>query len=264
MLSRDRHNEILLILDKNGSVTVTELAKKFNVSIETIRRDLYYLENKNLLSRVHGGAILPSRMCEYLTLEERLEENKEKKSACAKTAMELLNEDDVIFIDSGSTAVEFARVLSDIFERMTIITHSLDVWTELRHKSGFKLIILGGEYSKKEAANFGYTTTETAKSMHASKAFIFPYAVSLKNGVANQDLIFLSIQKAFMENADETIFVADSSKFEKNSFAKLCDTAPEYIFVTDTGINSEIYKAYKEKNIRIFQNADDIKEGYNL
>ncbi len=258
MLSRDRHNEILILLEKKGSVTVSELAKKFNVSIETIRRDLYYLENKNLLSRVHGGAILPSRMNGYLTLEERLEENKEKKTECSQVAMKFLHEDDVIFIDSGSTAVEFARVLQKSFERMTVITHSLDVWSELRHKSGFKLFIIGGEYSKKEAANFGYNTVEIAKSMHASKAFIFPYAISLKHGVANQDLIFIPIQKAYVENSDETIFVADSSKFEKNSFAKLCDTVDEHIFVTDSGISNEIYKAYKERNIRIFNNPDNI------
>lgn len=262
MLSRDRHNNILQILEKKGSVMVSDLSKKFNVSIETIRRDLFYLESKNLLSRVHGGAILPSRMSSYLTLEERLEENVDKKSECAKTAMNLLHEDDVIFIDSGSTAVELARVLKNSFERMTVITHSLDVLNELRYKSGFKLISLGGEYNSKEAASFGYSTIEAIKALHASKAFIFPVAVSLKNGVADQGLIFISIQEAFMENSDETIFVADSSKFEKNSFAKLCDTVPEHIFITDAAISEEIYKAYQEKNIQIFRSPEDVEKRY--
>lgn len=259
MLLNERHNAILRRLEENGSVTVSELIERFGISAETVRRDLFHLEGKNLLQRVHGGAIAPSRMCEYQTLEKRLEENTDKKSEAAHTAMGLLRENEVIFVDCGSTAVEFARVLKAQFEKMTVITHSLDVWAELRNKRGFKLIIIGGEYTPDEAANNGFAAVEMANSLHASKAFIFPVAVSLKNGVSDQSMEFVAMQHAFMENADRTVFVADSTKFEKNAFVRICDMNQENVFATDADLSDDLYKAYREKNIKIFRSKEELK-----
>lgn len=257
MFANERYGEILQMLEKTGSVTVSELAHKFRVSIETVRRDLFYLEKKNLLQRVHGGAIVASKMSRYKTLEKRLDENVDKKLQCAQAAMALIEENDVIFVDSGSTAVEFARVLKSHFNALTVITHSLDVYIQLREARDFRLILIGGEYAPEEAANHGFLAEDMVRRLHAVQAFIFPYAISLKHGMGDQETRFIPIQRAYMENADRTVFVSDSSKFEKNCFLKLCDLEPQHIFITDADISEDIYKAYTEKNIKLYRGGKD-------
>lgn len=127
MFAKERYDEILKILKRQKSVTAAELAEKFNVSLETVRRDLFYLESQNMLHRVHGGAISVSEIGDYKSLEQRRGENTDKKIRASENAMQFICEGDVIAIDCGSTAVAFARVLKKSFEKLTIITHSLDV-----------------------------------------------------------------------------------------------------------------------------------------
>lgn len=257
MFANERHDVIIQLLEKNKSVTVSELAQKFQISIETVRRDLYYLEQKNVLQRVHGGAILKAQMSSYKVLEKRMDEFIAQKRECAETAMQLIHENDVLFVDSGSTAVEFARALKSQFHDLTVITHSLDVYMELR-RTDFKLIMIGGALAKDEAANYGFLAVDMIRRLHAVWAFIFPLAVSLKYGMGDQDMRFIPIQRAYMENADRTVFVADSSKFEKNAFVKLCDVEPQQLFVTDTDINDDIYRAYSEKNMKLYRKGEQI------
>lgn len=257
MFANERYTGILQMLEKDGSVSVSELAQKFQISIETVRRDLFYLEKKGLLQRVHGGAIQTAKMSGYKTLEKRLDENVDKKLECARGAMGLIRENDVIFVDSGSTAVEFAQVLKSQFRALTVITHSLDVYSQLRDARGFRLILIGGEYAEEEAANHGFLAVDMVGRLHAVLAFIFPLAVSLQYGMGDQDTRFIPVQRAYMANADRTVFVADSTKFEKNAFVKLCSVAPGQTLITDGGISEEIYRAYLEKNIKLYRKGKD-------
>lgn len=259
MLARKRHEIILHKLETNGAVMVSDLAASFGVSIETIRRDLFYLEGKNLLQRVHGGAVLPSRMQAYQTLAQRQQKNVEKKIQASQTAMALLQEDEVIFVDFGSTSAEFARVLRESFSKMTVITNSHAVQRELQHAPGFRVIVIGGECAPAEEANLGTLAADMIGKLHAAKAIIFPMAVSLKNGVCVQEMFWVQIQRAYMENADQTIIVADSSKFEKNALVHVCNVDSKNIFVTDAGLSEEIYQAYRENNVQIYRKGEEIQ-----
>ena len=258
MLADERYRIILGLIKENGSVSASQLNKKMNVSSETIRRDLYYLESKNMLRRVHGGAVAVTKMSEFKVLEKRLDENVEEKVECAKNALKLIKNGDVIFVDSGSTAIEFAEALKGRFENLTVITNSLDVYKHLGN-SGYKLIIIGGEYLAQEEANCGFFAVEMINNMHADKAFVFPSAVSLKNGVMSCEMDLYSVQCAYKNNADRVIFVADSSKFEKSGLAKICDMDIQYEFVTDSKINHEIYQMYRENNIKIVKGGKNEK-----
>jgi len=252
MFVNERYDEILRILKEQKSVSASKLAKQFGVSLETIRRDLYHLETKNLLQRVHGGAIAPSEMNEYKTLERRREENVSKKIQCAENAMHFINESDVIFIDTGSTAKVFARVLKNQFQSLTVITHSLDVCLELRDHPGFRLIIIGGEYAPDETANCGILALDMIENLHAAKAFIFPLAISLEKGLCDQETRFIAIERAYMARADKIYFVADSSKFETTALVRICPLGSGQIFITDNGLNEDIRAAYAEAGVEIY------------
>lgn len=252
MFVNERYDEILRLLKEQKSVSASELAKRFQVSLETIRRDLFALEGRNLLQRVHGGAIAVSEMHEYKSLRRRLEENVAKKLEASENAMQFIREGDVIMVDTGSTAVEFAKVLKSRFRSLTVITCSLDVYMELKDASGIRLIIVGGEYVPEERSNGGPLAVDMIHTLNALKAFIFPLGISLKKGFSDQDPRWIAIQRAYMERSDKTYFVADSTKFETAALAKICNLEAGQTIVTDAGVNSEIRTAYAENGIEIY------------
>ena len=104
MFLNERHNAIVKTIKKGGAVTTASLVKSFKVSIETIRRDLLQLEKEGVLKRVYGGAVDKSGMKAFHSLQKRNEENEDLKRELSKNAADFVNENDVIAIDTGSTA----------------------------------------------------------------------------------------------------------------------------------------------------------------
>ncbi|MDO4294150.1 MAG: DeoR/GlpR family DNA-binding transcription regulator [Eubacteriales bacterium] len=234
-----------------GAVRISELVEQFGVSVETIRRDLLELEKGGQLRRVHGGAVGPVQSGQYSTLPERREENASGKSELARYATELLDEGDSVFIDCGSTAAVFAEQLARQFARLTVITNSLDVFERLRDREGFELYLCSGVYLRGENAFCGSWAVERVRCFHAGTAFICPSGISLEYGVMDYDRELYHVQRAMMECADRTVFLADSGKFEKSALLKLADVKPGCTLVTDAGLSDEIRDLYRENGIRI-------------
>ena len=134
MLAIERQEQIVSQIRRNGAVRIHELTKQFGVSVETIRRDLLELERQDCLHRVHGGAVGIAVAKQYHRLEERTEENPQKKEELSGYAAGLIREGDVLMVDSGSTAIAFAKMLAEEFERLTVITYSLHVFEILKKK----------------------------------------------------------------------------------------------------------------------------------
>lgn len=253
LLANARYKKIMEIITSRGYITISEIVRKFYISAETARRDLLYLESLNFVKRVHGGAVAVSEMKVFKKLKERLDESREQKQKLSRTAAGKICENDIIAIDSGSTAFEFVNVLKENFTSLKIVTHSAVVFEQLKDKAGFEIILIGGQYMLAENVFYGDIAVETINKMHFPKAFIFPSAVSLKSGVGDYIVEIVAIQKAYINNSDNVFILADSTKFEKNAFYKVCDIGGPYTFITDDELDDGIYNLYRKNNIRIIR-----------
>lgn len=253
MLANERHSKIRAALTKTGAVTVAELAKAFGVSDETVRRDLLALEREGVLSRVHGGAIAAVTLKPAGEFSVRIDEHRREKNELSCLAAELIEEGDIIAIDAGTTALEFAEVVKNKFENLTVITHSLGVFNVLSQSDTIQTVLVGGSYDKDEDAFWGHLTAQSLRTLHAAKAFIFPTGISLSCGISDFHLKLADVQHTLLSIADKIIVLADSSKFEKTSLCKLCDLKPEHIYVTDGKLPATIYELYRENNLTILK-----------
>ena len=252
MLAKERQNLICEMLKNNGTVETAKLAETFDVSVETIRKDLIILENQNAILKIHGGAIAKAKLKPKQELLVRCEENSLNKRSLVLKAMEFISEGDVIVIDEGSTAVIFAEALKEKFSSLTIVTYSLDVMNVLSECDNFELVLCGGNYRKDERVFCGKQTLETLGNMHVQKAFIFPAAISLDCGICGHDDAILQLQEQMIKSADAVYILADSVKFEKTALRKLCDNNESFTYITDGEISLKIKKAYEERNIKLY------------
>lgn len=252
MLASERYEKIKRLLEENGAVNVNDLMKLFNVSLETVRRDLLKMEQSKQLKRVHGGAVSVVQMKNFANLESRNKEMYKEKRELSETAAKFINENDYIAIDSGSTAIVFAEVLKERFTSLNVVTHSLDVFNALCTYKNFQVILVGGHFLANENAFYGSIVTETLSRLHVSKVFIFPSAVSIDVGICDYEHNLYEIQKKLIEIGDSVYILADSSKFEKKALYKLDDINPEYTYVTDKTIGNEILNIYNENGCKIY------------
>ena len=252
LFAKERQDKIYELILKNNAVTVSNLVERFSVSIETVRRDLLDMEKAGLLSRVHGGAVAKTGMNGFSVLSQRNTEHGEQKKALSDKACEFINEGDIIAVDAGSTATFFAEALKENFTKLTVITHSLDVFNILNSQKEFSVILCGGHFIKEENSFFGPLTVNMYESLYAQKAFLFTSAVSLEHGICDFRQEFYDSQKALLNCADEIFVLADSSKFERKALLKLSDMKNEYIYITDSSLPQELKELYRENDIKIY------------
>jgi len=258
LFAKERQFQIVEMLRTNGAVTVSDLVERFQVSIETVRRDLLQLEKQGALQRVHGGAVLFGEMMPISKLPQRIEENKEGKILLSQTAAELVQEGDIIYIDNGATATYFAQALKMRFSKLTVVTNSQDVFNIMGEKEGFSVILCGGNYMKEERAFYGYLTQETIKKLYVDKAFVIPSAISLQGGVCDFSHDLAPIQQQITERCDKLYFLADSQKFERHGLLKLSDLDKNCFIVTDPGISEELKRLYAEKGVHIITEKENM------
>ena len=252
MLAHERQNKICGMIQRDRAVTTAMLVHIFEVSIETIRRDLLTLEQSGKLMRVHGGAVAKTEMKPFSDLNQRHKEFKAQKYALSLRAAEFIEDGDIVGVDCGSTAIYFAEVLKEKFARLTVVTHSKDVFNILCDHKDFSVILCGGHYLREEYAFFGELTLNTLRSLHIQKSFIFPSAVSIEYGICDYQKDLHQIQKQMIKSSDKIYILADSSKFEKTGLLKLDSMKKEYVYVTDSSIQDEVIRLYKENDIEIY------------
>lgn len=253
MLANDRHNKILEMLERDGSVRNSKLVTIFEVSLETVRRDLDFLEKQGLLQKVHGGAILNSKNKENdnQTYVVRETKNIEEKREIAALALKFINENETIALNSSTTSIEIARLIKDKFSSLTVVTNSLRIAEELADRKGINLILAGGIYNKNEFAFLGEITERFLNEFIVDKAFVSVGGISLKRGITDFLIDEVIVERKMIKIAEEAIILADSSKIGSNSLIKVCDTEEVDFIITDSKFKDEDKEIYLQNGIKI-------------
>lgn len=240
----DRLQAILDLLNENERVQVDALSNHFNVSPETIRRDLSTLSEQNLLRKVHGGAVRFQTAQEHsFTLRTNL--YLAQKTRIAQQAVQFVDAGDSLFISAGTTMAVFARELAKTHERLTILTNSALIANELwnRGQSEHRIILLGGLYYGGDSALMGEMTLAQIRQFHADHSFVSCGTVSAEQGIMEYSIEAASIVHAMQQYSRRTTVLADSSKLDKSALVNACALSQVTRLITDAAPSADLQAA---------------------
>ncbi|MGB5848161.1 MAG: transcriptional repressor AgaR [Ignavibacteriaceae bacterium] len=231
----ERRAKIIEMLENDGQVKVHRLSRIFNVSEVTVRNDLDQLESKDLLVRSRGGALKMSRVGIDYQLSVKSRKHTNEKQLIGVKAAELINENDTIILDSGTTTLEIAKNLSQ-FKNLTIITNALNIAGHLVNLPNFKLIIPGGSLRRTSLSLIGAAAEEGFKHYYCDKLFIGVDGIDSVNGISTPNMEEAHLNRIMIDVAKEIIVVTDSSKFFRRSFAFIAPLSKVNTIITDNNI----------------------------
>jgi DeoR family transcriptional regulator of aga operon/DeoR family fructose operon transcriptional repressor len=251
-MQHERRNEILTKIKIQRAVKVCDLMEEYKVSIETIRRDLEYLEKKGLLRRVYGGAVLHGFYDEEPEHERRVITNYPQKQAIAKKTAELIKDGDTLFIDQGTTVMEVARELR-LKNNLTVITNAITIAHELTaNNASCRVIVLGGEMRRGEFSLSGAITESNLELFYASKVILGIGGISPETGVTDYHFQESNIRRIMIQRSTEVIGVADYSKFGVVAMNCICPLEKIHTLVTDWTIPARALAEYRSRGVIIY------------
>ena len=245
-----RHQDILERLEKEKHLEVSELCDILDVSAVTIRKDLKLLEQKGLLYRTHGGASLENPYINERTVLDKEKVSVEEKNGIAQLAATKIVENDSIMIASGTTVQALSKFIQPK-NKLTVITSSLYVVLHLINHKNIEILQLGGYIRHSSASVVGNYAEYILKNISCSKLFLGVDGIDMDYGLSTTNLEEAELNKKMLKAAQKIIVLADSSKFGKKSFARICDLSQISEIITDKGISNSIRKKLEEKDIKV-------------
>ena len=236
MKPKERQLKIADIIRKEGQATVDQLVEIFKSSPETIRRDLSALTLSGKVQKIHGGAKYPRMHGEEGPFQHRMSKNISAKRHIAEKACQLISSGDTLMINAGSTSVFFAEELIKL-SKLTIFTNSLDITKIIGTQNGNKVYLLGGEYSQDNHETLGAIAISQLQNFHAQHLILPIGCIDKTIGITDYDASDVAVSQAMLEHVENSIILADSSKFNRaapfiigklEQFDKLvCEKYPE-------------------------------------
>jgi len=265
MFPEERKNRIKQMVLENRSVTVLSLVKIFNVSEETIRRDLKRLQEENIIKKTYGVATLSNELANINVPTIRIRKFKEQreKKAIAEEAIKLLHNYKYILLDAGSTTECIAKELKKInyTENISILTNGINVAEECSKISYANVYLLGGELQKRTLSIVGSQVVREIKSYNIDVAVIGVTGIS-NGGFYSSDINEIEVKETMVSVAKKVVVVADHTKFGKRGLKPFCSFENvDYIVTSDLLDNSTLknIKANYKTKIIIAQMASNVK-----
>lgn len=248
MLVAERRRKIVELVNERLSIRVSELSDIFSVTEETIRRDLEKLEQDQLLSRSHGGAVSIEKEATDVPFVVREITNSDEKKAIAAEAVNWIEPGEQIVLDASTTAWYMAQELPDM--PLTVITNSIKVALELSKKEQIKVISTGGMLLANSLSYVGPLSERSLDSYYVNKLFLSCKGVHL-SGLSDSNEWQAILKKKMMDIASQVILLADSSKFGVKIFAQISELTRIHHVISDSNIPAEFHKELQEKAIPV-------------
>ncbi|MEV0094895.1 DeoR/GlpR family DNA-binding transcription regulator [Streptomyces sp. NPDC050738] len=238
MYATERHQEILRLAREGGRVDVLSLADQFQVTAETIRRDLKALDRAGLLRRVHGGAIPAGRLDFEPDLAERESTAADEKDRIAQAAVAELPTEGSVILDAGSTVARLANVFP-LECGLTVVTHALPVAARLADHPGIDLHLVGGRVRNRTRAAVDAWALRAYGEIHADVVFVGANGFSPATGLTTPDLAEAAVKRAILAAARRVVLLADSAKYGQDHFARFGDLRQVDLLITDTSLSPQ-------------------------
>lgn len=244
----DRRREILLELKLRPHVRISELAKRFEVSTETLRRDMDALAKDGFINRAHGGASAPSQG-HYPGLGERETARTQQREKIARAAAHLIESGETVMIDSGSTTIQMARSLAYLGTPCTVITNSIPVAMTLGHGAA-NVLLCPGQYLPAESAVVGTETIEFLRRFHVDHAFIGASGLT-EEGPCEAVEGFAAVKRVMLRRAAKRHLLIDSRKYGKKGLARVSALDDLTTIIADEKPGSSLLMALDKAEITL-------------
>ncbi|WP_341895498.1 DeoR/GlpR family DNA-binding transcription regulator [Ferrovibrio terrae] len=243
MMKAERLREILQILNGDGAVSVSDMARRFGLSTMTIRRDLIDLQQQGLLARTHGGAVLDAAMHGYAryesgTFEERLQVQAAQKRAIAERAAQMVSDGDSLLINAGSTMTIFAQALKQ-HRNLHVVTNGLTVAQALMANQSASIFVLPGMLDRKKMSTVLQPDSNTFTDLRPPSAFLGVVGVVPGIGPMMADPVEAAMNRALIDAAEEITLLVDSSKFSAQAVHRIVAMNQIDRIITDDGISDQ-------------------------
>lgn len=249
MLVAQRYDKIVKLVNEHGSMRVTELSERCQVTEETIRRDLDRLERQGLLRRSHGGAVSVQDEQPETPFSEREIMHAEEKRRIAEQAVKLIEPNDRILLDASTTAWYMAASLPDI--PLTVLTNSIRVATQLSNREKIEVISTGGQLVSRSLSFVGPLAERSLDTYYVNKLFLSCQGVHLERGVSESNELQGRVKQKMVGMADQVILLADASKFGVQAFAHVMNLNEVDQLITDSRIEQRIVEQLQEQAMKV-------------
>ena len=253
MTRAERLAALLEQLVADGRLDVDDAAARHSVSPATVRRDLDYLANQQLLSRTHGGAV-PNGTSYDLPLRFKATGRGRAKQAIARRAVEMLWPGCTVALNGGTTTVEIARAIPGaeaLHAGLTVVTNAVNLATELTVRPYIKIVVSGGVARPQTYELVGPIASETLSRLTPDLCFLGATGVDPVSGVTSDDEGEAAVNRVMVQRARRTIVVADSVKLGRIGFARICELTEVSGLLTDSGADPVVLEAVRATGVDV-------------
>lgn len=253
MIRAERIEKIKSLAKGQDIITWQELQRCLNVSKATAQRDADILCNASVLRKTRGGVIfIQEPDARELSSAAREITNKEAKQRIAAAALEFIQRDSFVMMDSGSTVLELVRQLpADI--PLTAITYSLPTAVALDSKPNIEIYFTGGKLRKEFRACHGFFAENMLSQFHAGVCFLGADAVSIADGISEHNMYDVRIKQIMIENSAKVVLLADHSKFTSSAFIHVAPLDQVDVLITDAQLDKTALQEMDQRKIEVIR-----------
>lgn len=238
-----------MLVRQNGRADVSELADRFDVTPETIRRDLTDLEQRNVLRRVHGGAIPIERFRAEPAIAEKAVSMAKEKGRIASAALRFVPDRGTVLLDAGTTTLALAQVFPD--RELTLFTNALPVGLELAARRHLQLYVIGGRVRGRTLAHVDEWALRQLADLRVDVAFVGTNGLSVERGLSTPDPAEAAVKRATCRAAQQVVVLADHTKVGEEDAVRFASIEEVDVLVTDPGLPPPQREALEEAGVEV-------------